>query len=434
MTDYWNNKKNKALLVLLVLAVFTGAFISFFHIKEPYRVSVDFPSFYYSANLSFEKGLTPYDESNWKLVRSTYTDGDLFAFLYPPTTLLFFRPFIHFDYQTALSIMDWLNSMLILVFLYVFFVKILEVKLDQWILVLAAAYVFLFHPLSLTINNGQLGIWLLVSICLAWWGTKAGWHPFWIALPLVLGTALKIYPIFFLGIYFFRKDYRTIVYFLLLLIAIFVMATVVLPQGIWEDWYDFAASNSYGQDIQGIKTASPENQSINGFLSRLFYGRNLRFNRLLNPPDWADMAPYIATGIVMLISLAATWILSRPGGDPNNLNISFCIWLLAIFFVAPFSWIHHLVHLLPVIFIGIQLAWKRKKVGQLLFFITIALFLAYNFPSNDPFFRRGKWTLLISSQLYAVGMLWIYFIYLSLRSVFSPGWFQSTSRRPPTVQ
>lgn len=434
MTDYWKNKKFKAFLVLLVLAVFAGSFISHFQFTETRRVSVDFPSFYYSANLSFERGLTPYNNSNWKLVRSLYTDGDLFAFLYPPTTLLFFRPFILFDYQTALSIMDWLNSILILVFLYVFFVKILELKLDHLILIPAVAYVYLFHPLIITTSYGQVGLWLLVSICLAWWGTKERWHPFWIALPLVFGTALKIYPILFLFVYFFRRDYRTIVHFLLMLIVVCVIATVILPQGIWQDWYESAASKGYAAEIQGIKTATPANQSVSGFITRLFYGRNQRFDRLLRPPDWVDMAQYIATGMVMLVSLAATWILSRRGGDPNNLNIAFCIWLLAIFFVAPFSWDHHLVHLLPVIFLGVQLAWKNKKAVQLLFSIAIAFFLAYNFPSNDPFFRRGVWTLLISSQLFAVGMLWIYFIYLSLRSGFSPDLFQSTSLRPPTVQ
>ncbi|MDA1330004.1 MAG: DUF2029 domain-containing protein [Chloroflexi bacterium] len=393
--------------------------------------TVDFPSYYYSANLSFERGLTPYDNSNWKLVRSLYTDGDVFAFLYPPTTLLFFRPFTLYDYQTALSVMDWLNSVLILVFLYVFFIKILELKPYYLILIPAIAYVYQFHPLGITINNSQVGIWLLVSICLAWWGTKDGWHPFWIALALVFGTALKIYPILVLFIYFFRRDYRTIVYFLLLLIAVCVIATVVLPQGIWQDWYESAASKGYAADVQGIKTATPANQSISGFLTRLFYGRNQRFDRLLRPPDWEGMAPYIATGIVMLVSLAATWLLSRRGDDPNNLNIAFCVWLLAIFLVAPFSWDHHLVHLLPVILIGVQLAWKRRKVFPLLFTIAIALFLAYDFPSNDPFFRRGIWTLLISSQLFAVGMLWIYFIYLSLLTAFSPNGFQFTS--PPST-
>ena len=435
MTDYWKNKNFKAFLVLLVLAVFAGSFISHFQFTETRRVSVDFPSFYYSANLSFERGLTPYNNSNWKLVRSLYTDGDLFAFLYPPTTLLFFRPFIFFDYQTALSIMDWLNSILILVFLYVFFVKILELKLDRLILIPAVAYVYFFHPLFITTSNSQVGLWVLVSICLTWWGTKERWHPFWIALPLVFGIALKIYPILFLFVYFFRRDYRTIVLVLLMLIAVCVIATAILPQGIWQDWYESAASKGYAKEVQGIMTATPANQSVSGFITRLFYGRNQRFDRLLRPPDWADMAPYIAAGLAVFVSLAATWMLSHRGGsNPNNLNIAFCIWLLTIFLVAPFSWDHHLVHLLPVILLGVQLAWKNKKIVQLLFSIAIAFFLAYNFPSNDPFFRRGVWTLLISSQLFAVGLLWLYFISLSLRSGFSPDLFQSTSQPSPTVQ
>lgn len=424
-----DNKNLRVFLVMLVLAILAGSFISHFQFTETRRVSVDFPSYYYSAHLSFERGLTPYNNSNWKLVRSLYTDGDLFAFLYPPTTLLFFRLFIVFDYQTALSIMDWLNSILILVFLYVFFVKILDLKLDHLILIPAVAYVYLFHPLLITTSNGQVGLWVLVSICLAWWGTKEGWHPFWIALPLVFGIALKIYPILFLFVYFFRKDYRTIFLVLLMLIAVCVIATAILPQGIWQDWYVSAASKGYAKEVQGIMTATPANQSISGFLTRLFYGRNQRFDRLLRPPAWADLATYGAVGLAVLVSLAATWRLSRRGSsDRNTLNIAFCIWLLTIFLVAPFSWDHHLVHLYPVIFLALLIAWRSKKIIPLLLSIAIALFLAYPFPSNDPFFRRGVWTLLISSQLFAVGLLWLYFIYLSFRSGFSPDFFRSTSQ------
>ena len=410
-----NNKRNRVVLVLGILAIAAGLFFVRFKITEDTDVAVDFPSFYYASKLTFENGLTPYSASNWKLVGPLNTDAALFPFLYPPPSLLIFRPFVFLDYQTAQSLMVWLNHMLILVFIVLFFIKILGSKLDSLALLPAIVYLYLFNPLLITINNGQVNLWLLVSICLAWWGTKEKWHPFWIALPLAFGIILKVYPVLLLVIYLFKKEYKTILCVCAILIAFSAVATLILPEGIWQDWVSSVAARGYAKDIGGVITATPANQSINAFTTRLFYGRNVRFDPLLRPPVWADQAPYILSALVVLVSLAATWRLSREGlNDPEGLGVHFCVWILVAFLVAPFSWDHHLVHILPAIYLSVRYAHKSRNGPLLVLACVTALFLAYAFPSNDPFLRRGVWTLLISSQLFAVGLLWLYFIYLSL--------------------
>lgn len=416
MLDRLKDKKFSAVLVLSILVILAGLFFTRFKISEDTDAAVDFPSFYYAAKLSFENDLMPYNNSNWKLIKPLYTEGELFPFLYSPPSLLVFRFFTFFDYATAKSIMLWLNHALILLFLYLFFIKILNLEPDNLYLVPAILFLYLFYPLSLTLSNGQVGLWVLISICLTWWATKEKWHPLWIALPLVFGIFLKIYPILLLAVFLVRRDYRTILYVMALLIAVSAVATFLLPVGIWQDWVVSVFSKGYAREVGGVMTATPANQSINAFTTRLFYGRNQRFDRLLRPPQWADRAPYILSGLVVLASLAATWWLAKKGpGDPQALNIQFCIWILAIFLVAPFSWNHHLVHVLPAIYLSVLYAYKRKSILLFLLTIAIGLFLAYDFPSNDPFFRRGIWTLLISSQLFAVSLLWLYFIYLPSR-------------------
>jgi hypothetical protein len=101
--------------------------------------------------------------------------------------------------------------------------------------------------------------------------------------------------------------------------------------------------------------------------------------------------------------------------DPDGLNIQFCVWIIVMFLISPISWDHHLVHVLPAIYLGVLYGIQSKSKLLLVLAGAIAIFLAANFPSNDPFFRRGVWTLLISSQLFAIGLLWLYFIYLSFR-------------------
>jgi hypothetical protein len=413
MLEKLNEKRTRTILVLGILAIMAGLFAVRFRATEAADVAVDFPSFYYASKLTFEDGLTPYNNSNWRLVKPLYTEGELFPFIYSPPSLLVFRLFTFFDYATAKAIMLWTNHALILVFLYIFFIKILGLKLDNLFLIPAIVFLYLFYPLALTLNNGQVGLWVLISICLTWWATKEKWHPVWIALPLVFGIFLKIYPVLLLAVYLIRRDYRTVKYVLALLIAFSAVATLVLPDGIWQDWYVSVASKGYAKEVDGVKAATPANQSLHGFTTRLFFGRNQRFERLLRPPAWADQAPYILAGFVVLASAVATWWIAKRGiGDPDALNIQFCIWILATFLVAPFSWDHHLVHILPAIYLGVVYAYRRKSIALLVLASAIAVFLAVHFPSNDPFFRRGVWTLLISSPLFAVGALWVYFLLL----------------------
>lgn len=410
--DLLKEKGIRIALVFIVLVILSGLYIAP-HINNKKYIAVDFPSFYYAAKLAFENDLSPYNNSSWKLVEPLYTDGKLFPFLYPPPSLLLFRPFLLFNYPHAKTLMLWSNHVLILVVLYLFFRKILDSTWDNLYLIPAIAYLYLFYPLSENLSNGQVGLWILTSICLTWLATKERWHPFWVALPLVFGIVLKLYPILFLLVYLFRKEYRVIIYAAVLLAMISAFATVALPGEVWQDWYESVLSNGYGREVGDVESATPANQSINAFITRLFYGRNVRFENLLNPPPWAALTPYILSSFVIAVSFVAAWWVSRKGmNSPESLSIQFCLWILVMFLIAPFSWGHHLVHVLPPIYLSVLYAFKKRSIILTAATGAIAIFLAYPFPSNDPFFRRGIWTVLISSQLFAIGFLWLIYVYL----------------------
>jgi Na+/glutamate symporter len=85
-----------------------------------------------------------------------------------------------------------------------------------------------------------------------------------------------------------------------------------------------------------------------------------------------------------------------------------------MFLIAPFSWDHHLVLILPAIFIAIYEAWNRKLYIALPVLLGTAFFLALNFNFNNPSFREGWRTLLISAKLYAVAIIWLFFVLASL--------------------
>ena len=411
------DSRARAIIFFCALAIMAGINFVQYRATEDTGLAVDFPSFYYASKLVFEDGLTPYNSSNWRLVKPLYTAGELSPFLYPPPSLLIFRPFALFSYESAKSVMLWLNQFLILPFIFLFYFKILKPRPQDLFLTAAVIYLYSFNPLLVTLNNGQVSLWVLVSICLAWWATKEKMHPVWIALPLAFAIILKLFPILLLAIYFFKKDTKTIVYVLILLVVVSLIAALLLPGGIWQDWFSQVASRGYAQDVGGMAVARPANQSIHAFVARLFYGLNVRFAPMLSPPSWAGLVPYILGGLVGLLSIGATWWISRNKiGEPDKLDLQFCIWLPAIFLVSPFSWQYHLVHLLPAIYLAVLWALKGRNALVKVLIIGLALFLAYDFPFNSPLLRNGAWTLLYSSPLYAVGLLWLYFIFLTLRN------------------
>jgi alpha-1,2-mannosyltransferase len=409
-------KKLSLGVVLTVLAICAGALFIRYKSTESSYVAIDFPSFYYAAKLTFEDGLTPYHSSNWKIAKSEYTEGELFPFLYPPPSLFLFKPFLLFDYQSAKLLMLWLNHLLLPVFAYLFFVKLLDREPSDPYLIAGIIYLYLFFPIIINFNSGQVSLWVLIGICLSWWAAKQKLHPIWVALPLVFAIVLKLYPLLFLAIFLIRREYKVLAYISGLLILVSLCATVLLPQGIWRDWYSSVVIAGFDREVNGVMLASPSNQSVHGFTARLFYGRNQRFERLLRPPTWADQAPYLASGAIIAAALAATWRIERRNLSlADRLSLEFCIWLLVMFLVAPLSWDYHLVQILPAIIIGVIYAARGKNKIVTLLAGSAAFFLAINFHSNSPAFRNGIWTLLISSQLAAVGLLFLVFIYLAFR-------------------
>ena len=313
-----------------------------------------------------------------------------------------------------------MNHLLALVFILLFFFNILELRAYDLIPIAGVYYFYNFFPLILTIYTGQVNLLILILICLTWLGIKEKWHPIAIALPLTFSIILKLYPVLFFIILFLRKEYKTILYTIIILIIVSAASTPFLPHGIWGDWIENVATKGYLQDIQGVVTGKPGNQSINALLMRTFFGLNIRFAPLFTPSNWViRISPYIVCGVVGLISLAATWR-TTTNKDENNLHLQFSVWLLAMFMIAPISWDHHLVLILPAIYIAFHEALKRKWYFTLPLLIGLAYFLALNFDFNNPAFREGWHTLLISSKLYAVAILWLFFIAASLLKIKAP--------------
>ena len=315
-----------------------------------------------------------------------------------------------------------INHILILVFAYLLFHKLLNIrKFVFWLIGLS--YLYLFHPLTATISHGQINLIVLVLLLLFWYALKEDFHPTLVALPLVLGIILKVYPLLFLPYLLLKRKFAVLLWNLLGLVLVFGISLLVLPFELWTDWGQYILSSGYGERVlQVLMPGSTTNQSINGFTSRLFIGLNVRIDVLIYNPKAAVIVPYILSGIVLLITFSLIIIVTRDKEmlakyrkEIMDWEISFL--LIAMFLVAPFSWDHHLVFLLPAIFVVLfHFLGTKKEYLWLVPLVIVSIMLAANYPFHAPRFHVGRATLLISAKFYAVVVLWgIYCLYSIIR-------------------
>jgi hypothetical protein len=406
--------KIKNALFLVVFLFFYIPFVKNYGVALIREDAVDFPSFYYGAKLAFIEDASPYVQKNLQRVFRDYTgnNGDYFPYLYPPPSLVFFLPFAQFPYEQARLGMLALNHFLVLFFIYAFLFKVMRAKPGGIFSIIFIIYFLLFAPLQVTIDNGQVNLVILVLICLAWWFEKDEKSPLWSALPLSLAILLKLYPALLLIPLFFAKRYKTVGLTILLTLIISIIVTPFLPDGAWQTWYANVGSKGYAQSVLNLFTDAPANQSIFGLLTRAFFGKNVRFAPIWVVPGWfSKFAPYVLSGSVALLSLMASFVLSRSKTErASALDMNISLWLLVSFLVAPISWDHHLVFIVPALAVLIEtLSHTQWKRDTWMFVPTAfaAVALAIPFPYNSPAFREGVKTLLISTSLYLVGLVWL---------------------------
>ncbi len=405
----------KTVVSAAVLILLAADFILHYGIYRIHSSTVDFPSFYYGAKAAFQIDKSPYSPPVWKVMQKSYTDARLFPYLYPPPSLLFFYPFSLLDFQSATLAMLILNNLLVLAFLYLFLFKVMELQLSSYLVPILAAYLYWFFPLVSTIKTGQINLVILVSICLTWLAMKRRLGPLWVALPLALGILLKLYPVVFIPLLLFRREYKALIALALILLIVSLASTWALPPGIWRDWYEHVAANGYSTMVNGMAVGSGGNQSINGLLTRLFFGGPHRVEALLPaPPLVTRLVPYLASGLVLLVSLAVTYLSTQRSSD-DSLDLQFSLWLLVLFLIAPISWDHLLVLVVPCLYIAARRMVLRREIPQAVLLAAVAVLLAWEYPYNDPAFTQGLATLLNSAKFFAVAAVWVYYAVWNLR-------------------
>jgi len=385
------------------------------------KQNIDLPSFYFASDVAFNQHESPYQTNAW-LDTQQQLQQKVFPYLYPPPSLLFFLPFSWFTYQwvkTAFLIVNHL-SLLFLLYLLLFRIFRLPSPLRQadkgdsnslqWlILPVLLLYALQFHPVSVTMGHGQVNLIVMVQICLFWAWLREGKPDALTALPLALAIILKTYPAIFLPLMLVRRQYRIAGWALGYTVAMILVSLVVLPGGTWEDWLRFVAPTGGYAEIPFhlFSPAMPWNQSINGFTARLFLHPDYALS--VNPMA-ARLVPTILAGLIIS---TLVWFGRRMNNRPRRryVNEEIATVLLSIFLIAPLSWEHHLVFVLPAALLALVHMFKGRMSMMVAIPVGLAVgILAWPLSFLFRIEGGGLMSLLVSLKFYATVVLWIYFL------------------------
>jgi hypothetical protein len=372
-------------------------------------VAFDFPSYYYAAERTFVYGRSPYGTSAFR-IPSLVLGRKVNPFLYPPPALIAFWPLTIVSLLDGQTIFLIISHLCFLASIWLMIAKLTPLPVSQQertiVVMVLLVYTVCFDAVSKTLALGQVNLIVLFFVCLALVAIRknsSAWH---IALPLSVAILLKTYPVLLLAPLLFRRRYRAVSLTLIFLALFSAIAILALPGSAWTDWLSQVAPNA-GYASSRFSVAFAWNQSINAWVTRLMVTTEFSSAPLSHPA----LAKTLASGLSLMV-VGVTLFMSKvfkhrtERGDDE-----IAAYLLMIFLVAPLSWDHHLVYVLPAAVLAIRHVLAGNTGRKTAAAVIVALFfMAWNIPLDDPDWKNGWWTLLISIKLYSVVALWIFFM------------------------
>ncbi|PIE36104.1 hypothetical protein CSA56_01440 [candidate division KSB3 bacterium] len=340
-------------------------------------------------------------------------------FIYPPTSLLLFKPFSRFSVQyviTRANLISWLAILFSAVLLAKIFSKSVKKYAhdtltlgEQWcIRVLSLCVTLSFYPIMRSFRLGQAQTWLYVLFVTAMW--------LWLeerkvlsggAIGLICLVKPQLGLLAFWGL--FRKQWHFAA-------AIFLTSGVVgllsLAVFGWQNHVDYLQVLSY---ISKHGESFHPNQSINGLLNRFFFnGTNLTWDPYWYPPYHRFIHLATTTSSALLILFVLFW---KRKLFRNEEILDLSIASLSFTMASPLAWEHHYSFLLPMFayVLPLTLASRCKKTG--LWLLGIAFVLVANYYQFTGLFAATHFNIIQSYVLFGA-LVVLFYLYRLKNSNF----------------
>jgi alpha-1,2-mannosyltransferase len=238
-----------------------------------------------------------------------YQDS-VYGFTYPPFAALVFIPLLGTSWPVAVALSIVVNTAAVVLLL-------------RW-------YLLVFEPSLDTFSFGQVNLALLVLVGLDLRGLQTGRR--WAGVGIGLATAIKLTPAVFIGYLVITRRYRAAAVSAGTAFAATAFAAVIAPDSSREFWTDALWDTGRVGNLAYVS-----NQSLRGAVARLHL-----------------------SSIWWLLAVAATlvvWFLLVRRADVVG---GFALTGIVACLISPVTWVHHLVWLLPALFLLLGDALDRR--------------------------------------------------------------------------
>jgi hypothetical protein len=227
----------------------------------------------------------------------------------------------------------------------------------------------------------------------------------WLAGVLIgLVTMVKLYPGLFALYLLWQRRWRALAGFAVTVIALVVVSGVAIG---WHVLWRYVTEILV---VQTVAVPWPEDQSFDGFLSRLIIPTAATTWYSAFPfPAWAKMALYLAD--LAIFGLTA-WVLWRGArNDRFRFRLGYAAIMPLIVLMWPLSWIHYqTLLLLPFAVIALDQLQRRRRSWPLIAGLAVSFLLTAignEYLVLTPALNRDGWVRLLQSyKFFGVLLLW----------------------------
>jgi hypothetical protein len=173
---------------------------------------------------------------------------------------------------------------------------------------------------------------------------------------------------------------------------------------LWQDWLTLVVPyGGYTKTVPGLfSPSSVWNQSVNGFSTRL----------LVDPQTAVRVAPgaarLLAYGVCAALfgaEMLLTWRLRAVQAAVKGQGSSSAgpDRFLTLYLVAPLSWEHHLIFVLPTVFLALAHVFSRQDDWRRTLWVAVPAFLiSWPIHLDNAGWERHVFHLFLSLKFYAV--------------------------------
>jgi hypothetical protein len=245
-------------------------------------------------------------------------------------------------------------------------------------LVVFIPYLLLYKYLLDNLSNIQINIFMLWLVLFSLLKLKQG-KTLWAAFLLALTISLKVYTIFILFFFIFKRSYKyaglTLSFVLLLNLVSFWVYGIETASSYYKYWFTAIA--------QGFPDMHHKNQSFQAMIWR-FLSAEHTFDWKVNILNLSfAQAKRISYIIIAIASIYPAFVFRRTFNPvyqiADYLQIFISIALVAMF--SPLSWKAYFIFLLPLVYLNFYLLFlceltiKSIKFAKTIFFLSMVLFI-----------------------------------------------------------